>query len=68
MKIDLSDDQVDEVVLWEMERHSKLLASSISSLKRKRRRAKYEQEDLDRFKEVFAAMRVITDYYGSNKS
>lgn len=66
MKIDLNDDQIDEVVLWEMKRHSELLKSNISSLKRKRRRAKYEQEDLERFLEVHAAMKVLLGYYGSH--
>lgn len=68
MKIDLNDDQVDEVVLFELQRHSSLLKSNISDLKRKRRRAKYEQEDLERFVEVHAAMKVLIGYYGSHIS
>jgi hypothetical protein len=68
IKIDLSDDQVDQIVLEEIRRHSELLKSNIASLKRKRRREKYEQEDLDRFIEVHAAMKVIIGYYGSHIS
>jgi len=66
MRIELSDDQIDEVVLFEMRRHSKLLESNVASLKRKRRRKKFEDEDLDRYKEVLSAMKVMLGYYGSN--
>ena len=68
MKIKLTDDQIDEVVLFELQRHSDLLKSNISDLKRKRSRAKYEQEDLERFIEVQAAMNVLLGYYGSHLS
>jgi hypothetical protein len=68
MKIDLNDDQVDEIVLCELQSHSSLLKSNISDLKRKRRKAKYEQEDLERFVEVHAAMKVLIGYYGSHIS
>lgn len=66
MKIDLTDDQVDEVVIFELQRHSNLLKSNISDLKKKRRKAKYEQEDLERFIEVQTAMKVLLGYYGSH--
>ncbi|NBT57574.1 hypothetical protein EBT16_02205 [bacterium] len=66
MKIELTDDQIDEVVLFEMMRHSELLKSNVASLKRKRRREKYENEDLKRFQEVLSAMKVMLGYYGSH--
>ena len=66
MKIDLTDDQIDEIVLLEMTRHSKILESNISSLKRRRNLKKYEREDLYRYKEVLQAMKVIKGYYGSH--
>lgn len=66
MRIELTDDQIDEVVLFEMMRHSELLKSNISDLKRKRRRKNYENEDLKRFVEVLGAMSVIAGYYGSH--
>jgi hypothetical protein len=66
MKIDLDDDQIDEIVLFEMQRHSKILESSISSLKRRRNLKKFEKEDLARYKEVLQAMFVISGYYGSH--
>lgn len=68
MKIDLTDDQIDDVVLFELKRHSELLKSNVASLKRKRRREKYENEDLERFKEVLSAMKVLLGYYGSHLS
>ena len=68
MKIDLNDDQIDYIVLMEMKRHSRLLESNISSLKRKRGMKKFEKEDLARYKEVLEAMEVIKSYYGSNIS
>lgn len=64
MKIEIDDDQVYKVVLDEMARHSRFLERNISDLKRKRRRKKFEQDDLDRFREVLAAMKVIAGYYG----
>lgn len=66
MKIDLTYDQVDDVVLFEMKRHSEILKSNVASLKRKRRREKYENEDLERFEEVLSAMKVLLGYYGSH--
>lgn len=66
IKIELTDDQIDDVVLYEMSRHSEILKSSIKSLKRNVRRKKYENEDLKRFEEVLAAMKVMLGYYGSH--
>lgn len=66
ISIDLNDDQVDQIVLDEIRRHSELLKSNIASLKRKRRREKYEQEDLERYSEVLSAMKVMIGYYGSH--
>lgn len=68
MKIKLTDGQIDEVVLFELQRHSDLLASNIANLNRKISIAEYEQEDLDRFVEVQAAMKVLLGYYGSHLS
>lgn len=64
MKIEIDDDQVYKVVSAEMVRHSRHLERCISDLKRKRRRKPLEQDDLDRYKEVLAAMKVIIGYYG----
>jgi hypothetical protein len=66
IKIELTDDQIDEIVLFEMKRHSELLKSNVASLKKKRRREKYENEDLNRFEEVLSAMKVMLGYYGSH--
>ncbi|NDC38698.1 MAG: hypothetical protein EBZ48_11680 [Proteobacteria bacterium] len=66
MKIELTDDQIDNVVLFELRRHSELLKSNVASLKRKRSREKYENEDLERFREVLSAMKVMLGYYGSH--
>ena len=67
MKISLTDDQIDDVVLYEMKRHSSLLRSNISDLKRRRKKLqKFEKEDLERFVEVLESMIVILDYYGSH--
>lgn len=67
MKIDLTDDQIDSIVLYEMQRHSALLKSNISDLKRRKRKLqKFEKEDLSRFTEVLESMNIIADYYGSN--
>ena len=67
MKISLADDQIDEVVLFEMQRHSKILESSVDSLKRRKKTLrKFEKEDLKRFEEVLEAMKVISSYYGSH--
>ena len=64
MKISLSDEQVDSVVLWELKRHSKLLKSNIDSLRRRKSLEKYEKEDLKRFREVLEAADKIIQYYG----
>ena len=65
MNIELSDGQIDEVVLFELQRHSDLLMFNIANLNRKRSKSEYEQEDLDRFVEAQAAMKVLLGYYGS---
>lgn len=66
MKINLTDDQIDDVVLYEMLRHSKMLGQSISSLNRKKKLKEYEKEDRARFKEVHTSMKVLLGYYGSH--
>ena len=69
MKIDLTDDQIDLVVLFELQRHSALLKSNIANLKkRKKKLRKFEKEDLDRFEEVSRAMKILVGYYGSPTS
>lgn len=66
MKIDLTDDQIDLVVLFELQRHLALLKSNITDLKRRKKKLrKFEKEDLDRFEEVVRAMKVLVGYYGS---
>lgn len=65
MKISLTDSQIDDVVLYEMKRHSSLLKSNISDLKKRRKKLQnFEKEDLTRFEEVFKSMSVVLDYYG----
>lgn len=66
IRIDLTDDQVDEVVLFEMKSHSELLKLNILALKKIKKRRKFEQDDLDRYTEVLSAMKVILGYYGSH--
>jgi hypothetical protein len=66
MKIELTNDQIDNIVLFEMQRHAALLKSNIISLKRKRKLKKFEKEDLTRFKEVFNSMNILISYYGSH--
>lgn len=63
MRISLSDDQVDSVVLWELKRHSKILRSNIESLRRRKSLEKFEKEDLKRFRQVLAAAAVVIGYY-----
>lgn len=63
MRINLSDDQVDAVVIWELKRHSKILKSNIDSLKRRKSLEKFEKEDLKRFKEVLEAATLVVEYY-----
>lgn len=66
MKINLTDDQIDSVILYEMQRHSSLLKSNISDLKKRRKKLqKFEKEDLARFEEVLESMNVVLGYYGS---
>lgn len=64
MRISLSDDQVDAVVLWELKRHSKILRSNIESLRRRKNLEKFEKEDLKRFREVLEAASTVIEYYG----
>lgn len=67
MKIDLTDDQVDSIVLQEFQRHIKILDSNIKELsKRKNKLKKFEKEDLKRYREVTTAMKVMIGYYGSH--
>lgn len=63
MRISLSDDQVDAVILWELKRHSKILRSNIESLRRRKSLEKFEKEDLKRFREVLDAASVVIKYY-----
>lgn len=66
MKIELNDDQIDDVVLFETKRHSKLLKQNITELKkRKKNLKKFEKEDLQRFEEVAKALDIVVGYYGS---
>lgn len=64
MKISLSDDQIDSIILWELKRHSKILKSNIESLRRRKNLEKFEKEDLKRFREVLEAASVVVKYYG----
>lgn len=67
MKIDLTDDQIDDVVLFEMQRHANLLKNHIADLKRRKKKLqKFEKEDLARFEEVLSSMKIIIGYYGSS--
>lgn len=66
MKIDLTDDQIDSIVLYEMQRHSSLLKSNISDLKKRKKLQKFEKEDLARFNEVLKSMNILIGYYGSH--
>lgn len=64
MKIELNDDQIDEVILQELTRHSCLLESNIADLKRRKKKLKkFEKEDEKRFKEVLTAMKIVLDYW-----
>jgi hypothetical protein len=63
MRISLSDDQVDSVVIWELKRHSKILKSNIDSLSRRKSLEKFEKEDLKRFREVLEAAKTVIEYY-----
>jgi hypothetical protein len=63
MRISLSDDQVDSVVIWELNRHSKILKSNIDSLRRRKSLEKFEKEDLKRFREVLEAAKTVIEYY-----
>jgi len=63
MKINITDDQTDSIVIWELKRHSKVLKSNIDSLKRRKSLEKFEKEDLERFKKVLAAASLIVEYY-----
>jgi hypothetical protein len=63
MRISLSDDQVDSVVIWELKRHSKILKSNIDSLSRRKSLEKFEKEDLKRFREVLVAAKTVIEYY-----
>lgn len=66
MNIKLNDGQIDEVVLFETKRHSKLLKQNIVELKkRKKNLKKFEKEDLQRFEEVAKALDIVVGYYGS---
>jgi hypothetical protein len=63
MRISLSDDQIDSVVVWELKRHSNLLRSNINSLRKRKNLEKFEKDDLKRFREVLFAMNVVSSYY-----
>jgi hypothetical protein len=64
VKIELNYDQIDEVIIQELSRHSCLLESNIVDLKkRKKTLRKFEKEDEKLFKEVLAAMKIVLDYW-----
>jgi hypothetical protein len=63
MRISLSDDQVDSVIIWELKRHSKVLRSNIESLRRRKNLENFEKEDLKRFREVLEAASMVIQYY-----
>ena len=63
MRIKLSDEQIDSVVIAELRRHSKILKSNIDSLKRRKNLERFEKEDLKRFRQVLDAASVVVDYY-----
>lgn len=63
MRIKLTDDQVDRIILWELKRHSKVLKYNIDSLKRRKALEKFEREDLKRFSEVLKSISTVVDYY-----
>lgn len=63
MRIKLSDEQVDSLIIWELKRHSKVLRSNIESLRRRKNLEKFEKEDLKRFREVLEAASLVIQYY-----
>lgn len=63
MRIKLSDEQVDSVVIAELKRHSKILKANIDTLKRRKNLERFEKEDLKRFRQVLDAASVVVDYY-----
>lgn len=65
MKIELEQSQVNSLVVEEMKEHSRLLRSLEAKLRRKKRLLDYERDDLKRYRDVLAAMKVIVGYYDS---
>lgn len=63
MRISLSDEQVDSVIIWEIKRHSNILRSNIDSLRKRKSLEGFEKDDLKRFREVLNAMNVVLNYY-----
>ena len=63
MRISLSDEQVDSVIIWEIKRHSKILRDNIDSLRKRKNLEAFEKDDLKRFREVLASMNVVLSYY-----
>lgn len=63
MKIELNDDQIDEIVLQELRRHSCLIESNLKDLKRRKKLLKFEKEDKKRFEEVLDAIKIVKDYW-----
>lgn len=66
MKIEITAEMADEIILASLRSNIDGLKHDIEHLKRKKKLLDYEKEDLADFTRTFAAMQEVYDYYGGN--
>ena len=66
VSLELRDEDIEEIVCQILDETMVRLRESITTLKRKRARKPYEQEDLDHHTAMLAHCAAVYDYYGGN--
>lgn len=65
MKLELDDEVTDAIVVATLKEHIKYAKKGIKELKKKKKLAPYEQQDLGSYVHLLEAMETVNRYFGS---
>jgi ABC-type Zn uptake system ZnuABC Zn-binding protein ZnuA len=66
MKIELSDEAIEDIVCATLKEHMKYLKKNIKELKKKGKLASHEEHDLGHDVKMLASMEDVYGYFGGN--
>lgn len=64
INLTITQDQIDEVFVWELRHHGALVRSLIAALRN--RRGIVDRKDMQHYKKIYAAIETLLNYYCSN--